>query len=919
MLKNNKTSLIIAGIVIFFVIMISIMMTKTQHELSPVIASVPADASLVIESDNIPYCINRITKTGKITKEIAKSNLFKKQYKQLIFLDSLIKNNEDLYSFLKKKQFIISGHIIGESKMRYLFSASMSSKNEKMFKKIITSVFGDTTKFEVRKYDSANVVKVNSDFYYTFFDDFFYLSSSEILLEKAIRHLHGGVSLGDNVAFKNVYKSASNENPVRIYFSYDKLPQIVGKVFNRKTTRKFNLFKYFAEWTALELKLDNSNLQLSGFTAATKSSKYLSIFNKKTPEKINLLSKLPARTSAFVILDVGNGTEFKYKYQDFLADIKKINSYAEKVNVFNKKYGINKNNDFYTLINGEIAVVYQDINKNGLNNSIFAYVKTKDIQETKKYFDKLLFVKAKTDNAKAEKKDVKKYKLNYTANGTDYTISELPENKMLYMFFGVLFSDISANYYTIIDDYIVFGETEAELKRLIDTHEAENTFLSTSSDAEFINNLPEEANIYFYINIFGTHQALKQKLSSKQSKNIEKDIEFLSNITGPAILFIADSDPVYTIINIKYDEKQIQTNETVWEYKLDTLLASKPTIVINHNTNEKEIFVQDVNNKIYLIDKNGKFIWERQLSEKIISKVYQADTYKNNKLQLFFNTRNKIHLIDRNGNYIENYPVKLPKPATSGLALFDYDFDKNYRILIATNDKKMRLYNIKGEEIEGWKFGKTENIVTKTAKYFKHKKKDYVVFTDNLKIYILKRNGEIRMKPATDFPVGKNSEIFFEHETQTSKSRFVTTNTQGTVYFIYLNGDLKKMPTDVFTKNHYFYYADISGNGYNEFIYTDKAKTTVFNRDKQVVFDYTCPDKISEKQTVYKFSEDNVKVGLVSKEKNKIYLINKDGNLFKGFPLRGNSLFSISQMCKKEKFSVIVGAKNGNIYKYFLK
>ena len=51
-------------------------------------------------------------------------------------------------------------------------------------------------------------------------------------------------------------------------------------------------------------------------------------------------------------------------------------------------------------------------------------------------------------------------------------------------------------------------------------------------------------------------------------------------------------------------------------------------------------------------------------------------------------TANHIHLIDRNGNYVEKYPVKLRSPATNGLAVFDYDKNRDYRMFIAGSDRK---------------------------------------------------------------------------------------------------------------------------------------------------------------------------------------------------------------------------------------
>jgi hypothetical protein len=64
---------------------------------------------------------------------------------------------------------------------------------------------------------------------------------------------------------------------------------------------------------------------------------------------------------------------------------------------------------------------------------------------------------------------------------------------------------------------------------------------------------------------------------------------------------------------------------------------------------------------------------ETALEGPIMGSVQQLDFYKNGKLQYLFNTAEKIHLIDRNGNYVERYPIALRSPATSPLALFDYE------------------------------------------------------------------------------------------------------------------------------------------------------------------------------------------------------------------------------------------------------
>ena len=109
-----------------------------------------------------------------------------------------------------------------------------------------------------------------------------------------------------------------------------------------------------------------------------------------------------------------------------------------------------------------------------------------------------------------------------------------------------------------------------------------------------------------------------------------------------------------------------------------------------------------------LINSTGRVLWKQPVDGPIMGEVYQVDFYKNGKLQYLFNTAGKIHLIDRNGNYVERYPISLRANATNPLALFDYDKSRDYRLFIATEDRRIYLYDIEGNMISGWKFRKTE-------------------------------------------------------------------------------------------------------------------------------------------------------------------------------------------------------------------
>ena len=71
------------------------------------------------------------------------------------------------------------------------------------------------------------------------------------------------------------------------------------------------------------------------------------------------------------------------------------------------------------------------------------------------------------------------------------------------------------------------------------------------------------------------------------------------------------------------------------------------------------VIIQDESNKLYSISKNKQFNWTRNLNSSIIGNISQGDFFKNNKIQMLFNTRDKIYQLDRYGRDVEKFPLKI--------------------------------------------------------------------------------------------------------------------------------------------------------------------------------------------------------------------------------------------------------------------
>ena len=135
--------------------------------------------------------------------------------------------------------------------------------------------------------------------------------------------------------------------------------------------------------------------------------------------------------------------------------------------------------------------------------------------------------------------------------------------------------------------------------------------------------------------------------------------------------------------------------------------------------------------------------------------------------------------------------------------------------------------------------------------------------------------------------------------------------------FIYFDGSVETLEIDRFTGDHYFEYSDLDGDGRREFIFVDKGELKVYNYDGSRAFSYDTRAQISHAPVIYQFGFGNKKIGLVTAETNKLYLVNNDGSLCKGFPLPGSTPFSIGVISRSaSKFNLIVGSEDNFLYNY---
>jgi hypothetical protein len=258
----------------------------------------------------------------------------------------------------------------------------------------------------------------------------------------------------------------------------------------------------------------------------------------------------------------------------------------------------------------------------------------------------------------------------------------------------------------------------------------------------------------------------------------------------------------------------------------------------------------------------------------------------------------------------------LRSPSTAGIALFDYDKNLDYRMIIPCKNKNVYMYNIEGSLINGWEFKQTETYVTKPIQHFRINSNDYLVFADQFRVYILNRRGDDRIHIKTQFPKSTNN-LFYSESGNNITTGFVTTDTSGLVKKINLDGTVETKQVGNYSPNHFFDFQDINADGFKDYIFINKNKLEVLKKDGSEIFNYKFDKNIESSPVYYYFSYDDRKIGVVSRTSNQIYLFNSDGSIYNGFPLKGNTQFTIGYLENiMNKFNLIVGTQYNFLYNY---
>lgn len=895
--------------------------TKKDNRTNPIYA-IPIDAALIAKVEKYQLFSEALKGNNKVWETLTSYKSIRSANDFLVSIDSLAKRSSGFNMLLQNSPIYLSVHQVGKEDLGALAAATLPIELSKSdLVELIKSLtvgsylvdevgYAGADFYHVTNGDSIN----NKEFFIGYQKGIVVCSNSQLIAQASIRQLNEGISLQDNASFKAIAKTMGSRVDANIFINTKKFPKTFGFLASSDYKKAFGSQSDIANWIELDLFLKNDAVLLNGFAQAPDSlNAFLRVFSRQKTVSTSFHSVVPTQVGAFAFMGISNLDNYLSDYRAYLDRQGKLNSYSATVSKLNRELGTDAQELIASFFGKELALVYVPFE--GLEYADCWFVVA---QARSKSMAQQNLTSAVQGYAKKQGIDNSSFKNVFRVDREkSFDIYKFPIDGMFSTLFGTLFNHASTTSYTFIDDFVIFGSSFDAISRFVLSNVHNKQLASDNLYKGFSELLSSESNFFLYINPVRAQGVFNEFMAPQYATQIESSNQVMANLQGIALQLNGGSDMVFTNIATRFSSEQIDDPQTVWETRLDTSFAMKPQLVINHNTNNREIFVQDLHNKIYLINDVGRVLWKRKLPEAIMGEVNQLDLYKNGKLQLVFNTASHLWAIDRNGNDVEGFPVKLRSEATNPIAVFDYEGTRDYRMFVAGIDRRIYAYDSKGRVISGWKFDKSERTVNEQIQHFRDKGKDYIVFADENRPYILDRQGSERVKPARFFSKAPSSSFILESGSARTPSRLVTTDTLGVVRFIYFDGQVDDLPLKAFSAQHFFDYQDVNADGQKDFIYLDNKHLYVFGSNQKPLFDIEFDSEPLPKVIYFNFGGRDRKLGVTCNRESKIYLINGNGSIYEGFPLRGDTPFSIGQFANtRSKFNLVAGSPSGLLLNY---
>ncbi len=837
---------------------------------------VPVNAAIIIESNDIRKAWSRLAETNLVYDAALNNSNFKTIDTKLHTIDSVLNINSSTANLLDSKPIVISFH---QGDGIQFFIASNGTKNDAKELLKLLDLYGTKKEIKISDKSVYQYSIGGQNYFFTHLDPFIIICTDANLISNSVAQLTDKNNLLRDDSFANLRTSKNSNLGVKLYLNGPRLGGMFSKYLSKNTAESLQANLVIPTWMALDINEKSNALIINGLSTKDANNKYVLNNGQQEAKPSKSLWLLPTDLLNYKRTAISNPLQFiktnsiadlEYETSSCDCDPEAIFADWVKDEIIEISFGNEQNKDNAYLIGcSGSSNLSGKLSTFGVSDTIFKTVYGSDL----------------------------------------YSMSNNHFLKLL----GINESSKEPMYYARMNDFAIFSTYNGLAKiayqwKASQASVPNNKFINFAQ--KFMANYSTN-DVYFSLN--SILEAAKSILKEEYLSQITELQNELGDING--VIWqssTAKNNLMYHSIALNTNQGNEQTGavQKLWELSMQKNIIGLPQVMKNHQTGTNEIVIQDETNTLHLIGATGKVKWFKNINEPIIGEITQIDIYKNGKYQMLFNTATKIHLLDINGNEVTGFPIKLTSVATNQLAVFDYDKNGEYRIIVGTIDKKILNFSKDGQPVTGWTIQSTSNILLNPVQHFVVEGKDYICANDiDGKIYLLNRKGEIRQEVANTINTPHKQQIYLQLGTTLASTKFIFRDSSEKIIEMPIDGTPKSFYLDSSMYDFYQYTCDIDNDKLPEYLVTFGNKFSVFGPDKTITYQELYDFDI--KQNVKSIGGNHKYTVIEDKEKSKIFLFNHQFKPVQGFPQKGTAQATVGDLNKdgNPEFITII---NGN-------
>jgi hypothetical protein len=829
-----------------------------RNESTSLYEAIPSDVAWVISVDPITGDLKRLANTGFFNNHDSIAVL-DDWYNSLISLDSAVVRNQALRSIFKTYPLVVSGHVTGPNTFSEIYYLRLNNTNpDGEADQLVMGILGKKVKKQTRNYNGTEIREVRLDsariFTWSVSKGVFIGSFTPYLVEDALRQQKYIKS--SSPAVKLMSFVDTNKKNLVIGIHYNGFHKWVLTQLNTLSGLKLEPLQRVGEWSIAKLDIKNDCITFQGTTIVDGSNQFLSLFKDQKSVPINVFKILPSRTAAVVTWGISSPTVWLDDFASYLHD-NNGNTTSSK----NKVY-------FEDWIGNEISLIVTEPVSDNNDNNYFAAIAVNNVAICQK---KMLEVSENGSNSKP---------LEESYNGI--SIRKLKKNDLIPSVLGPLFSKLNGSYYCIINNYFVASNQVAALRGFINDNKNKNLLADQNRFKAITKTVHPFGNLYFYA---GFPQSEKIFKSIAAPGWLDWLTQYGNKVKGwnGLALNIGSSNGVFNTTGcLSYFANTSQGPHAIWDYKCDTTIVAGP---FAPKADHDMLFVQDANLALSAVGKDGVLKWKKALDSEIKGEIKTVDFYNNGSVQYVFNTLSKIYMLDSLGGNVGNYPIQLPDLATTGLGVFQLNYNTAAQLFVCCRNMAVYGYELSGIPLLNYQTVKVPISIKVSPWLTVHGNKRYITLVDvSGGCYFINPLGEKKIK--LDENIGKPvcQRIFISKDTASlfyweTKDGIIKSALGTGSSVVYFKSSIESIKDIVLCNKYNKTY--LAGND-DEYIY-------LFNHDGSEKGKFKLPDNtIVNDLSIFMDIEEEY-VSYFDSETDNLYLINGIGKLCKGFPVKALS------------------------------